>query len=102
MSADHWTAEADRKRLECVHIGAAEGTRGDRVRLRPARRADIFDFALEGRIATVDSIDEDFEGRVYVVVTIDDDPGRDLGALRQPGHRFFFFPHEVEPVEGSC
>jgi hypothetical protein len=29
---------------------------------------------------------------------VDDDPGRDLGALRQPGHRFFFRPEEVEPL----
>ena len=25
-------------------------------------------------------------------MVIDDDPGRDLGLLRQPGHRFFFEP----------
>ena len=25
-------------------------------------------------------------------------PGRDLGLLRQPGHRFFFDPSEVEPL----
>jgi hypothetical protein len=29
---------------------------------------------------------------------VDDDPGRDLGMLRQPGHRFFFSPSEVEPI----
>jgi len=29
---------------------------------------------------------------------IEDDPGRDLGALRQPGHRFFFAPEEIEPL----
>ncbi|MEA2394375.1 MAG: hydrogenase maturation protease, partial [Solirubrobacteraceae bacterium] len=27
-----------------------------------------------------------------------DDPGRDLGERRQPGHRFFFAPSEVEPL----
>jgi hypothetical protein len=31
-------------------------------------------------------------------VVLDDDPGRDLGALRQPGHRFFFSPEEVVPL----
>jgi hypothetical protein len=30
-------------------------------------------------------------------VVLDDDPGRDLGLLRQPGHRFFFRLEEVEP-----
>jgi len=28
----------------------------------------------------------------------DDDPGRDIGIMRQPGHRFFFDPEEVEPL----
>jgi hypothetical protein len=30
---------------------------------------------------------------------LDDDPGREFGMMRQPGHRFFFSPEEVEPVE---
>jgi hypothetical protein len=29
---------------------------------------------------------------------LDEDPGRDMGMLRQPGHRFFFDPEEVEPA----
>lgn len=69
---------------------------GDRVRLRPRGRADIFDLALTGRIATIVSVEQDYDGRSYVVVTIDDDPGRDFGAQGQPGHRFFFSPEEVE------
>ena len=93
-----WDPEYDRRRLECLHIGAAEIRQGDRVRLRPRARADIMDLALAGKIATVDSIEQDYEGRAYVAVTVDDDPGRDLGALRQPGHRFFFAPDEVEPL----
>jgi hypothetical protein len=32
-----------------------------------------------------------------LAVIVDDDPGKDFGALRQPGHRFFFSPEEVEP-----
>jgi hydrogenase maturation protease len=28
----------------------------------------------------------------------DDDPGRDIGMMRQPGHRFFYFPEEIEPL----
>ena len=49
--------------------------------------------------ATVESIEQDYEGQVYLAVTVDEDPGRDLGVLRQPGHRFFFRPEEVEPLE---
>jgi hypothetical protein len=31
-----------------------------------------------------------------VAVVLDDDPGRDLGEMRMPGHRFFFKLSEVE------
>jgi hypothetical protein len=72
--------------------------KGDRVRLQPRRRADIFDIALTGKLATVVSVEQDFEEGFHVCVTIDDDPGRDLGLEGKPGHRFFFGPDEVEPV----
>ena len=71
---------------------------GDRVRLRPKAGADIFDVALAGRIAIVESIEEDFENRFHVAVVIEDDPGRELGLTRQPGHRFFFSVDELEIV----
>ncbi len=71
---------------------------GDRVRLRPKGRADILDLALEGKEATVLSVEEDLEGRRYVAVTVADDPGSDLGRAGFPGHRFFFRPDEVEPL----
>lgn len=94
-----WNPEADQRRLECIHIGRAEIRPGDRVRLRPRRRADILDMALDGKTATVATIEQDFENRAWLAVTIDDDPGRDLGAQRQSGHRFFFLPEEIEPLE---
>jgi hypothetical protein len=94
----NWNPEADRRRLECLHIGPAEIRPGDRVRLRPRGRSDILDLALAGMIATVDAIEEDYDGRAYLAVTVDDDPGKDLGVLRQPGHRFFFSPEEIEPL----
>ncbi|WP_323748902.1 hydrogenase maturation protease [Streptomyces sp. PR69] len=72
--------------------------RGSRVRLRPSRRADILDLALTGREAEVDAIEEDFEGQLHLAVLVRDDPGRDLGASRKIGHRFFFTPEEVEPL----
>jgi hypothetical protein len=93
-----WDPESERRRLECVHVGPAEIRQGDRVRLRPRGRADILDLALADRIATVEAIEQDYDGRVYLAVTVDDDPGKDLGVLRQPGHRFFFLPEEVEPL----
>jgi hypothetical protein len=69
---------------------------GDRVRLRPRKKADIFDIALAGKIAIVESIESDFENNVHLAVTVEDDPGRDFGQARQIGHRFFFGPDEVE------
>jgi hypothetical protein len=93
-----WDPEVDRRRVECIHVGPAELRQGDRVRLRPLGRADIMDLALIGKAATIEAIEQDYEGRVYLAVTVDDDPGKDLGLLRQPGHRFFFRPEEIEPL----
>jgi hypothetical protein len=95
---ESWDPEADRRRVECIHIGAAEIRQGDRVRLCPRGGADILDLALAGMIATVETIEQDYEGHVYLAVTVDEDPGKDLGALRQPGHRFFFRPEEIAPL----
>jgi hypothetical protein len=68
------------------------------VRLRPRAGGDIFDLALAGQIAIVESIEQDYEDKVHLAVVLEDDPGMDLGMLRQPGHRFFFSPEEVEPL----
>jgi hypothetical protein len=71
---------------------------GDRVRLAPKGSADALDIVLRGRVATIESIEQDYEDSVYLAVTIDDDPGADLGLMRQPGHRFFYTLDDVEPV----
>lgn len=72
--------------------------RGDRVRLWPQKAADILDMALKGKDAIVEAIETDFDNHTHVAVVLEDDPGRDLGMLRQPGHRFFFSPDEIEPL----
>ena len=72
------------------------------MRLRPRAGADVFDLALADRVAVVDAIEEDMEGAVHLVVTVEDDPGRDLGAARSLGHRFFFAPTEVEPLPDAA
>ena len=59
------------------------------------------DIALKDRIATIEAVEEDMEGKLHFAVVIDDDPGRDLGELRQPGHRFFFGPEEIEPLDSE-
>jgi len=75
---------------------SAEIKAGDRVRLRPRSGGDVLDLALAGKTAIVESVEQDFEGRRHVSVVLDEDPGQDLGLMRQPGHRFFFGPDEVE------
>jgi hypothetical protein len=97
-----WDPDLERRKLDCVHAGAVEIRAGDRVRLQPRGRADILDLALAGKTALVEAIEQDFDGRVYLAVVMDDDPGRDLGLLRQPGHRFFFSPEEVEACENRA
>ena len=94
--ADKLTPEELARLHAEMQPGAALWTPGQRVRLRPRRRADILDSALAGRLATIESIERDFEDRVYVTVTLEDDPGRDLGRAGMPGHRFFFDADEVE------
>ena len=93
-----WDPLSDRPGPDHVRVGNVDLRPGDRVRLWPLGRADILDMALEGKTATIESIEQDLEGRVYLAVTVDEDPGKDLGALRQPGHRFFFQPDEVEAL----
>ncbi len=89
----------DGPKPESVRVGGVMLRKGDRVRLRPeGGNADIFDLVLEGKPAVIESLEQDFEGRIYLSVTVEDDPGRDLGTLGQPGHRFFFRPEEVEPL----
>jgi hydrogenase maturation protease len=68
------------------------------VRLRPRKGGDVMDIALAGQIATIECIEQDYEGKQHVCVVLDDDPGKDMGLLRQPGHRFFFDAEEVEPL----
>jgi hydrogenase maturation protease len=101
-----WDALAGRAprtvEVDGVHVG-----RGSLVRLRPAGVAggnrvggDVFDQALAGRTAVVESLLQSVEGDVQLAVVLEDDPGRDLGVARQPAHRFFFSTAEVEPLAG--
>jgi hypothetical protein len=82
-------------------VSGVELKKGDRVRLRPRKRADIFDTLLEGKIAIIEAVEQDFERNVHFAVVLEDDPGRDLGEMRQAGHRFFFSAGELEPIESG-
>lgn len=98
MNEWEWQLLEDRSAVERIEIGGNAVQTGDRVRLSPRKGGDILDIALRGQIATIESIEQDYEGKSHVCVVLDDDPGRDLGLLRQPGHRFFFDADEVEPL----
>jgi hydrogenase maturation protease len=92
--------ELERCGADFVEVDGAVIRAGSVVRLAPRQTGgDIFEVALQGRTALVHEILEDYEGRVQLAVTVADDPGQDLGALRRPGHRFFFDPDEVEPLD---
>jgi hypothetical protein len=69
---------------------------GDRVRLHPRPGGDIMDIVLTGKVAIIEAVEQDFEDKAHIAVTILDDPGRDFGLDRMPGHRFFFAPDEIE------
>jgi hypothetical protein len=86
------------RRLEEAELNGVVLRPGDRVKIKPKSRADIMDIALAGRIATIEAIEQDAESRIHFALVLDDDPGKDLGFMRQPGHRFFYTLDEVEPV----
>ncbi|MFC5834525.1 hydrogenase maturation protease [Nonomuraea insulae] len=93
-----WTHMAGRGPAEVTVAGVRIGP-GSRVRLRPRNRTDIFDLVLDGRCAVVESIEQDDEDALHVAVVLEDDPGRDLGEARMPGHRFFYSAEEIEPLD---
>ena len=88
-------------RLQTVVINGISLREGDLVRVRPKGRADVMDIALAGRVAVIEAIEQDAENKTHLALVMEDDPGRDLGMLRQPGHRFFYGLDEVEPLEGE-
>ncbi|MGI9054571.1 MAG: hypothetical protein ACR2F2_02080 [Pyrinomonadaceae bacterium] len=98
MDELQWQLLEDKNALETANVGGIELRTGDRVRLKPRKGGDIFDIALAGQIAVIEAIEQDYENKIHLAVVLDDDPGRDMGMMRQPGHRFFFAPYELEPL----
>ena len=98
MDELEWQLLEVKSELVDVFVDGIELKTGDRVTLRPRAGGDIFDIALAGKVAIIESIEQDYENNVHLAVVLDDDPGKDMGMLRQPGHRFFFTPQEVEPM----
>jgi len=98
MNEWEWQLLEEKTALDHLEISGIEVRTGSRVRLRPRKRGDVMDIALAGQIATIECIEQDYEGKSHVCVVLDEDPGRDMGLLRQPGHRFFFDAEEIEPL----
>ena len=98
MNQGEWQLIEEKTPLDYLEISGVEVRTGSRVRLRPRKGGDVMDIALAGQTATVECIEQDYEGKSHVCVVLDEDPGRDMGLLRQPGHRFFFDAEEVEPL----
>jgi hydrogenase maturation protease len=98
MNEWEWQLLEDKTALDQLEIAGIEVRTGSRVRLRPRAGGDVMDIALAGQIATIECIEQDYEGKQHVCVVLDGDPGKDMGLLRQPGHRFFFDATEVEPL----
>jgi hypothetical protein len=90
---------------QSVVVDGVEISKGSKVRLEPraggARLGDIWDIALAGKLAFVEAIEQDYDGELHLAVTVEDDPGRDLGEARMIGHRFYFTPDEVRPIQAD-
>jgi len=96
---DFFREHEERPALQSVVVGGVELEKGSRVLLWPRAGGDIMDLALKGKVAFVEGIEQDYEDRIHLAVTLEDDPGRDMGVDRILGHRFFFSPEEVEPLD---
>ena len=98
MNEFEWQLLEEKMAVDHLKISGVEVRTGSRVRLCPRPGGDVMDMALAGQIATIECIEQDYEGKSHLCVVLDSDPGRDMGLLRQPGHRFFFDTEEVEPL----
>jgi hydrogenase maturation protease len=86
------------RRIESAKVRDIELKKGDRVKIHPKKRADVMDMALDGKIAIIEAIEQDVEDQIHFALILEDDPGKDLGFMRQAAHRFFYGADEVEPV----
>ncbi len=96
---NHENPFEERPPIERIEVAGVQFRLGGRVRICPAETMDILDMALQGKTATIASIEQDFEDGIHLALTVDDDPGNDFGKAGLPGHRFFFRPEDVEPVD---
>ena len=82
---------AEHEPLKSVRVFGIELRTGDRVRLWPQKKADILDMEIEGKVAIIEAIEQDFEDNVQFAVVLEDDPGRDMGMPASDRAPLLFF-----------
>lgn len=83
--------------VRSLRVGRAKVAKGSRVRVRlGSRRTDAQDMFIDGRVATVEEVREDFEGNGWVGVIVEDDPAAEVH--RWFGRHLWFHTDELEPV----
>ncbi|CAN5599628.1 hypothetical protein BH24ACT15_BH24ACT15_29680 [soil metagenome] len=86
----------DQTLVKHVRVGGIDIGVGDRVILRPRRRADAHDLFVDGRVAMVEKIVQTDDGDVQLAVTLEEDPAADLH--RWYGRFQYFGSDEVEAL----
>ena len=66
MNEWEWQLLEDKAPIDRVMVNGVEFRVGDRVRLRPHKGGDILDVALAGKIAIIESLEQDYEGQIQV------------------------------------
>jgi hypothetical protein len=67
MNEWEWQLLEDKRVVDRIVIANVEVRIGDHVRLRPRKGGDILDIALQGQIAIIESIEEDYEGNSHLL-----------------------------------
>jgi hypothetical protein len=85
--------------VRSLRVGRADVSKGSRVRVRLGNRrhTDPQDMVVDGHVATVEDVREDFEGNGWIAVVVDDDPAAELN--RWFGRHLWFHPDELELLE---
>ncbi|MBX3226612.1 MAG: hypothetical protein KIT84_31865 [Labilithrix sp.] len=86
--------------IRSLRVAGTSVARGSRVRIRlgaKRRRSDAQDMFVDGRVATVEDVREDFEGNGWIAVIVDEDPAAEMN--RWFGRYLWFYTDEIEPLE---
>src|SRR5258708_40074484 len=82
MNEWEWQLLEDKTPVESLEILGVQVRRGNRVRLRPRAGGDVFDIALDGQIAVVESTESGYPGSLHTWVVGENDPRMLIGRCR--------------------